>query len=150
MNNYMLAKRLLFFFCFTVAIVSFLNFEFAFSSLQHEGTILKLYDFRGYEFNGGQPVVFVGKLTTEAGERIESAEILIKSDSLCPKDGIIASGFTDKTGRFWIYTITKIWDESDNMIKVRAIFLGNEKFSPSISDNQILVVYPSHAEKCEN
>lgn len=122
----------------------------AFSSLQQARTILKLYDFRGYEFNGGQPVVFVGKLTTEAGERIKSAEILIKSDIPCPKDGIIASGFTDEAGRFWIYTITKIWDESDNMIKVHAVFLGNEKFSSSISNSQILVVYPSHAEKCEN
>jgi len=146
----MLAKRLLFFFCFTVAVVSFLNFESAFSSFQSERTIIKLYDFRGHEFDGDQPVVFVGKLTTEAGERIKSAEILIKSDGPCPKDGIIASGFTDTYGRFWIYTITKIWDESDNMIKVRAAFLGNEKFSSSISDNQILVVYPSHAEKCEN
>jgi len=142
--------RLLSIFCLTVVIMIFLNFELAFSSLQAERTILKIYDFRGHEFNGGQPVVFVGKLTTEAGERIKSAEILIKSDGPCPKDGIIASGFTDTNGRFWIYTITKIWDESDNMIKVRAVFLGNEKFSPSISDSQILVVYPSHAEKCEN
>jgi len=142
--------NLLIFFCFVVISMSLLNFESSFSNLQTESTVLKLHDFTFHQFNGGQPIVFVGKLTSEAGERIPFAKILIKSDAPCPEDGIIASGFTDKHGRFWIYTITKIWDESDNLIKVHAGFEGNENFESSISDERIIVIYPSHAERCVN
>ena len=121
------------------------------SNLETEATILKLPSFRdGHRFEGGNPIVFVGKLTSEADERVPFAKILIKSDALCPKDGIIASGFTDKQGRFWIYTIAKIWDESDNLIKVHAEFEGNEKFEASISNERIIVINPSHGERCEN
>ena len=120
------------------------------SNSQTERTILKLNDFRDFRFDGGQPIVFVGKLTSETGERIPSAKILIKSDAPCPKDGILASGFTDKYGKFWIYTITKTWNESDNVIKVHAEFEGNEKFEASISDKKSIVIYPSHGERCVN
>ena len=124
------------------------NMELSFSITVPEKTILKLHNFNDHRFDGGQPIVFVGKLTTESGERIPDARILVKSDGPCPKDHIIASGNTDKHGRFWIYTLTKIWDESDNMIWVHAEFTGDENFSPSISNGQVVVVYPSHAEKC--
>ncbi len=114
-----------------------------------EKTVLKLHDFSDTKFNGGQPIVFVGKLETADGNPIPNVEIVIKSDDApCPSDGIIAKGLTDKKGRFWIYTLTKIWDETDNMITVHAVFKGDEDYSTSISRNQIVVVYPSHAEKC--
>ena len=61
---------------------------------------------------------------------------------------IIAEGLTDKHGLFRIYTITKIWDESDNMIKIHAEFEGNENYLPSDSREYSIVVYPLHAEKC--
>ena len=138
-------------FCFSIVFVMILaNMELSFSITVPEKTILKLHNFNDHRFDGGQPIVFVGKLTSEAGERIPSAKILIKSDGPCPEDGIIASGFTDKYGRFWIHILTKIWDESDNMIKVHAEFEGNEKSEASISDERIIVIYPSHAERCVN
>jgi hypothetical protein len=114
-----------------------------------EKTMLKLHDFSDTRFNGGQPIVFVGKLETWDGKPIPNAKILIKSnDTPCPNDGIIATGLTDKKGRFWIYTLTKIWDEVDNLIIVHAEFEGDENYSSSVSRNQVVVVYPSHAEKC--
>lgn len=114
-----------------------------------EETVLKLHDFSDTKFNGGQPIVFVGKLETAYGKPIANAEIIIKSDDApCPSDGIVAKGLTDKKGRFWIYTLTKIWDETDNMITVNAIFNGDENYSPSISQGQIVVVYPLNAERC--
>lgn len=114
-----------------------------------EETVLKLHDFSNTRFNGGQPIVFVGKLETTNGEPIANAEIVIKSyDTPCPADGIIAKGLTDKKGRFWIYTLTKIWDEKDNMITVNAIFNGDVNYPSSISRGQIVVVYPLNAERC--
>lgn len=114
-----------------------------------EKTVLKLHDFSDTRFNLGQPIVFVGKLETVDGKPIANAEIIIKSeDAPCPNDGIIIKGLTDKKGRFWIYTLTKIWDETDNMITVHAMFKGDESYSPSVSRYQVVVVYPSHAEKC--
>ena len=81
-----------------------------------------------------------------------NAEIQIKSDGPCPNDGIIASGFTDKKGKYRIYSITKVWDASDNLIRVQAHFAGNEIYSPTISErSQIIIVYPtSTTEKCVN
>lgn len=114
-----------------------------------EKTTLKLHDFSDTRFNGGQPIVFVGKLETANGKPIANAEIIIKSnDTPCPNNEIIAKGQTDKKGRFWIYTLTKIWDETDNMITVHAVFEGDENYVSSISRDQVVVVYPSHAEKC--
>lgn len=114
-----------------------------------EKTVLKLHDFSDIRFNGGQPIVFVGKLETFDGKPISNAEIIIKSNNTpCPDDGIITKGQTDKKGRFWIYTLTQIWDETDNMITVHAVFEGDESYSSSVSHDQIVVVYPSHAKKC--
>ena len=113
-----------------------------------EKTILKLHDMGTVSHNGGQPIVFSGRLDTTSGEAVSDAEILIKSDGGCPDDGIIANGTTDKNGRYWILTLTKIWDPSDNLIKIHAEFLGDEQFYPSKSQIEVVVVYPSHAEKC--
>ncbi|MFB5645236.1 MAG: carboxypeptidase-like regulatory domain-containing protein [Nitrosopumilaceae archaeon] len=113
-----------------------------------EETKLRLNDIRPTTFNEGQPVVFSGKLTTQSGQAIPKAEIVIKSDATCPPDGIIAKGITDKHGRFWIYTISKVWDPVDNMIKAQAEFLGDEKFSSSISRHEIIVVYPINGDSC--
>ena len=101
-------------------------------------------------FNGGQTIVFSGKLATESGDRIPNAKIIIKNDGPCPENHIIAEGITDKHGRFMIYTIAKVWDESDNLNKVHAEFEGNENFLPSSSYEYSIVVYPLHAEKCVN
>ena len=119
------------------------------SSLREE-TVLKIYQFRGIFFNGGEPVVFRGKLTTESGQPVPGAKILIKNEGPCPNDGIIGDGITDKHGDFWILIITKVWDESNTLVKAHAEFDGNYEYSPSISSNQNFVVHPSHAEKCMN
>ena len=133
-----------------VVMLIFVNTELVFSSDGSEKTVLKFVRFEHRSFNGGGPIVFEGKLTSESGKPIKDAEILIKNDGPCPDDRVIASGMTDTHGRFWILTIAKIWDESDNLTWVHAEFSGTEKFSPSISDAQIIVVYPSHGEKCVN
>ena len=117
-------------------------------SLPQEKTILKLHDMGAVSYNGGQSIVFSGRLDTKSGEAISDAEILIKSDGGCPDDGIIAKGTTDKHGRYWIHILTKIWDPSDNTIKIHAEFLGDEQFYPSKTQIEVVVVYPSHAEKC--
>jgi len=114
----------------------------------HQKTILKLHDITHPTFNGGQPIVFVGKLTDEFNNPIAKAQILIKNEGPCPENHIIGNGETDKKGRFWILTIAKIWDESDNIISVHAEFAGNENYYSSSSYTQPLVVYPSHGEKC--
>jgi len=88
-------------------------------------------------------------LKTSSGEPIAKTEIIIKIDTPCPSDGIIAKGLTDKKGRYFIMTEALIWDEKDNMIKAHAEFLGNTEYSPSISRDQIIVIYPSHGKKCE-
>lgn len=127
----------------------FLNVE---PSLSQEPikTILTLNEFKTSTFNGGQPIVFEGKLTTPSGDRVPYAKILIKNDGPCPANHVIAEGITDKHGRFWIYTITNVWDGSDNLIKVHAEFEGNEKFLPSMSEKHIVIVYPVKADACEN
>ena len=144
MRNYILAG-------FTILLVIlFVNTESIFSQ-EVIGTDLTLIPMKP-TFNGGQPIVFTGKLTGQGGHGIATAEIQIKSDGPCPADGVIASGFTDKNGRYRIYSITKVWDASDNFIRVQAHFAGNELYSPTISErSQIIVVYPnSTTEKCVN
>jgi hypothetical protein len=136
---------------FGLIAISFLIFNTTILyAFEEEKTNLKLHDFRSHRFNGGQPIVFVGNLLSESGERVANAQILIKNDGSCPADNIIAQGTTDKDGRFWITTIAKVWNAKSNMIKVHAAFLGNEMFLPSISKEQIIVVYPSHAELCQS
>ncbi len=127
-----------------------LNFASAHSLQEPSKTILTLHEFEYPWFNGGQTIVFSGKLATELGDRIPNANIIIKNDGPCPENHIIAEGVTDKHGRFMIYTIAKIWDESDNLNKVHAEFEGNENFLPSSSYEHIMVVFPLHAEKCTN
>ncbi|MGI9567690.1 MAG: hypothetical protein ACR2LL_11845 [Nitrosopumilus sp.] len=115
-----------------------------------EKTVLYLHKWEYATFNGGQSIVFEGKLTTESGERIPHAKIIIKNDGPCPENRIIAEGITDKKGHFWISIITKVWDESDNLIKVHAEFEGNDNFLPSVSDEHLVVIYQVNAEKCIN
>ena len=118
-------------------------------SISETETTVKLYQMKHPRFNGGQPIVFDGKLTTAGGKIIPNAEIIITSDGPCPADGIIASGITDKNGRFRIYTMTQVWDPSDNLIKAHAEFLGDENYSPSKSYGQPIVVYPTaNTERC--
>ena len=118
-----------------------LAFTESINSSKIEQTNLRLNDIRPTTFNEGQPIVFSGKLTTEFGEPIPKVEIFIKSDSTCTPDGILAKGVTDKNGRYWIYTLTKNWDSTDNLIKAHAEFLGNEKFSSSESRYETIVVF---------
>lgn len=128
-----------------------MNIGLAFSSSKtSERTVLYFYHVGDDRHNAGEPLVFVGKLTSESGKAVAGAKILIKNDGPCPNDHIIASGTTHKDGIFWILTAAKIWDESDNLTKVHAEFTGNEKFSPSISYSRTIVVYPLHGEKCVN
>ena len=93
--------------------------------------------------------MFVGKLTTWSGEPIHNATILIKNDQSCPEDQIIGSGITDKTGRFNVYTISKVWNEESNIVRFYAVFNNDDQFSASISKSIIHVIYPTFAEKCE-
>jgi len=122
----------------------------SFSLQEPTKTILTLHKFEYAFFNGGQTIVFEGKLTTESGDRVPFVKIIIKNDGPCPENHVIAEGITDKHGRFWIPIITKVWDESDNLIKVHAEFEGNDNFLPSTSYEYNVVIYPLHAEKCVN
>ncbi len=120
-------------------------------SISETETNVKLYQIKSPRFNGGQPIVFDGKLTTVDGKIIPNAEIVITSDGPCPVDGVIAIGVTDKHGRFRIYTLTQVWDPSDNLITAHAKFLGDETYSPSKSHGQPIVVYPTaNTERCVN
>ena len=149
-------KKNLMFLCMSVCI-SLLLFSFGSPlfaqeemSPSTEKTLLYLHKWENAAFNGGQSIVFEGKLTTESGERLPHAKIIIKNDGPCPENHIIAEGITDKKGRFWISIITKVWDEYDNLIKVHAEFEGNDNFLPSVSDEHLVVVYQVNAEKCIN
>lgn len=113
-----------------------------------EKTSLSFFDFKTSRFDGGQPIVFSGKLLKEDGTRISNSEILVKSDNSCTPDGIIAKGMTDKYGKFWIYTMPKKWDPKDNLIKIHAEFLGSDKLVPSKSQEKVVVIFFSHAEEC--
>jgi hypothetical protein len=127
-----------------------LNSESSFSLQEPTKTILTLHKFEEGFFNGGQIITFQGKLSTESGNRIPDVKIIIKNDGPCPENYVIAEGVTGKDGLFWIYTIAKVWDESDNLITIHAEFGGNETFLPSASQAFPIVVYPVNAEKCTN
>jgi hypothetical protein len=111
-------------------------------------SILTMADFSEYRFNEGQPVVFEGKLTDYFGDPIPHVPILIRSDGPCPTNQIIAEGITDKHGRYKIYTKTLLWNEKDGFITTFAEFPGTESFEQSVSDIQLVVVYPVKGEKC--
>lgn len=117
-------------------------------SAYSETTVLSLIEFDSTSFNEGQPIVFEGRLTTESGSPIQEATIQIVSDGTCPKDGVIGSGKTDKHGRYWIYTLTKLWDPVDNLITVHAKYTGSENLDPSTSENVKVVVYPIKSGPC--
>ena len=114
----------------------------------YKQTILTLVDFRPPRFNEGDPIVFEGKLTDYLGNRISDGSILIKSDGPCPSNHIIAKGITDKYGGYKIYAKTLLWDENDGLITVFAEFSGAVNLEQSVSDSQIVVVYPIKGEKC--
>jgi len=116
-------------------------------NIQKEKTKLRLNDITSSSFNGGQPIVFSGNLFTESGKIIQDAEILIMGDGPCPSDGIIAKGLTDKHGRYRIMVETMIWDPTDNMIKIHAEYLGDEFYSPSSTQDEVIVVYPNKYTK---
>jgi len=111
-------------------------------------SILAMVDFRQARFNEGQPIVFEGKLTDYSGNPISQASIQIRSDGPCPANQTIAQGITDKHGGYKIYTKTLLWDESDGLITTFAEFPGTESFEKSVSDLQLVVVYPVKGEKC--
>jgi len=111
-------------------------------------TILAMVDFRQPRFNEGQPIVFEGKLTDYLGNPISHVPILIRSDGPCPANHIIALGITDKHGLYKIFTKTLLWDEQDGLITTFAEFLGTESFEQSVSEPQLVVVYPVKGEKC--
>jgi hypothetical protein len=92
--------------------------------------------------------VFEGNLKDNFGNPISYAPILIRSDGPCPVNQIIAQGTTDKHGRYKIFTTSLIWDEHDGLITTFAEFPGSEFFEQSISDSQLIVVYPVKGEKC--
>ena len=110
---------------------------------QFEKTKLRLNDITTSTFNGGSTIGLSGNLQTKSGEFIPNAEILIVGDGPCPSDGIIAKGLTDKHGRYRIYIEMMIWDPSDNLIKIHAEYLGDEIYSPSSSQDEVIVVYPT-------
>ena len=126
-----------------------LNVNAIFSE-QTEPTELKLHKMRSSFVDGGQPLVFVGKLITISGEPIHNATIFIKNNQSCPEDQIIGQTQTDKTGKFYVYTISKIWNEKENRVSFYAEFNGDEKYSPSESESRTYVIFPKLAEKCEN
>ena len=99
-------------------------------------------------FNEGQPIVFEGKLTDSFGNPISNGSITIHSDGPCPANHIIAQGITDKHGRYKIFTTALLWDEQDGLITTFAEFSGNDSFEESVSDSQLVVVYPVKGEKC--
>jgi len=111
-------------------------------------SILAMVDLMHPRFNEGQPIVFEGKLTDNFGNPIINVPILIRSDGPCPANHTIAQGITDKHGKYKIYTKTLLWDEQDGLITTFAEFSGNESFEQSISDSQLIVVYPVKGEKC--
>ena len=145
-NNFQ--KKLMYVSMFVCICSLLFTLDYSYSIQEPRKTILTLHQFEYASFNGGQTIVFSGKLTTDSGDRVPYAEILIKNDGPCPEDKVIAEGKTDKHGRFLISTVTKIWDESDNLIKVHAEFEGNSDFLASKSYERVVVVYPLNAEKC--
>ena len=138
-----------------LAIVGIISVIILFSqisdSVAFEGqkTKIRLHKFSDHRFDGGQPIVFSGNLFSESGHRVSNAQILIKNDSNCPEDGIIAKGFTDKNGRYWIKTTAMVWNTETNLVKIHAEFPGNENLLPSISKQYNVVVSPRQGVICE-
>jgi len=126
-----------------------LNMNQSFSE-QTEPTKIKLHKMRSSFVDGGQPLVFVGKLTTDIGRPIFNASIIIKNNQSCPEDQIVGTGTTGKRGEFYIYTIPQVWNEKNNRITFHAEFSGNEKYSNSISENRTYVIFPMFAQMCKN
>jgi len=114
----------------------------------HKQTLLTMVDFRQPRFNEGAPIVFEGKLIDYLGNPIDNGTILIKSDGPCPLNHIIAKGITDKYGIYKIFTKTLLWDENDNLITVFAEFPGTVDLEHSVSDMELVIVYPVKGEKC--
>jgi hypothetical protein len=117
---------------------------------QSESTEIKLHKMRTSFVDGGQPLVFVGKLTTDSGKPIHNATIIIKNNQSCPEDQIVGAGTTGKRGEFNIYTIPQVWNSKDNRITFHAEFSGNEKYSNAISENRTFVIFPTFAQMCIN
>jgi hypothetical protein len=111
-----------------------------------QDTILRLFSMR-YLFNEGDPIVFVGTLSTKEGTPIRDAKITIKHDGICTNK-TIGYGTTDKTGRFWILTNAKIWDKRDNLVNTHAEFSGKKGLRDTISESRIIVVYPVKNKLC--
>jgi hypothetical protein len=109
-------------------------------------TVLRLFDMKN-PFNEGGPIVFVGKLTNKSGAPISGAKITVLHDGLC-QNKTIGIGTTDKIGRFLVFTTAKVWDEKDNLVKVRAEFFGKGKLLPSTSESKIIVVLPHQNKGC--
>ncbi len=126
-----------------------LNVSISFSE-EIESSKIKLHKMHSSIIDGGQPLVFVGKFTTDSGKPIYNATIIIKNDQNCPDDQIIGQGITNKKGKFSVYTMPKIWNDKDNRVTFHAEFSGDEKYSASVSENRMYVIYPEHAQKCEN
>lgn len=113
-----------------------------------QNTTLRLFDMR-HRFNEGDPIVFVGMLTDMFSIPISNAKIMILHDGTCP-NRIVATGMTDKDGRFFILTSAKIWDKNDNLVQTHAEFLGQEKFFPSKSESKLVVTFPMQNRSCMN
>jgi len=126
-----------------------LNISISFSE-ETELSKIKLHKMHSSIIDGGQPLIFVGKFTTDSGKPIYNATIIIKNDQNCPDDQIVGQGITDKRGKFSVYTISKVWNEKDNRVTFHAEFNGDEKYSASVSENRMFVIYPEHAQKCED
>ena len=126
-----------------------INVNTSFSE-ETESSKIKLHKMRSSFVDGEQPLVFVGKLTTDSGRPIYKATIIIKNDQSCPDDQIVGQGLTDKRGKFSVYTVPKVWNEKDNRVTFHAEFGGDEKYSASISENRMFVIFPDHVQKCEN
>lgn len=135
----------------SIVVISLLvvNANQSFSD-QSEPTEVKLHKMRTSFIDGGQPLVFVGKLTTDSGRPIHNATIIIKNNQSCPEDQIVGAGTTGKRGEFNIYTIPQVWNSKDNRITFHAEFSGNEKYSNSISENRTFVIFPTFAQICIN
>jgi hypothetical protein len=117
---------------------------------QTESTEIKLHKMRTSFIDGGQPLVFVGKLTTDSGRPIYNATIVIKNNQSCPEDQIVGTGTTGERGEFYIYTIPQVWNEKDNRVTFHAEFSGNEKYSNTVSENRTYVIFPAFAQMCIN
>ena len=136
--------------CVVAAILILtLNVNLIFSE-KPQSTELGLVQMRKLTIDGGQPIVFVGKLTNDMGDPVTNATIFIKNNQDCPNDQIVGTGITDKRGSFTIYAISKIWNEKTNLVKFHAEFNGTVKHLASVSNDVIYMIFPSHAQKCAN